>query len=106
SVPRRTIRRRDRRGRGLRGQLVPPDVPLYRTRAQQFDDMVLDAVARLGPRWEAELTGIELAVQEVPEADDLTDDSRPLPLARLVPGATDPRNPARPAPPSPIVLYR
>jgi len=31
---------------------VPPDVPLYRTRAQQFDDMVLDAVARLEPRWE------------------------------------------------------
>ncbi|MGB6612460.1 MAG: peptidase, partial [Trebonia sp.] len=41
--PRRRVRRRDRHGRGLRGRLVPPGVPLYRTRAQQFDDMVLDA---------------------------------------------------------------
>src|ERR1700737_1990371 len=55
-------RRRDRHGRGLRGRLVPPGVPLYRSRAQQFDDMVLDAVARLESRWEAELAGVEFAV--------------------------------------------
>jgi predicted Zn-dependent protease with MMP-like domain len=79
---------------------------LYRTRSQQFDDMVLDAVARLEPRWEAELTGIEFAVQEVPEADELADDSSPLPLARLVPGSADPGDPARPATPSRIVVYR
>ncbi len=105
-VPRRNVRRRDRHGRGLRGRLVPPGVPLYRTRAQQFDDMVLDAVARLEPRWEAELAGIEFAVQEVPEADELADDSGPLPLARVVPGSADPRNPARPATPARIVVYR
>ena len=81
--PRRRIRRRDRHGRGLRGLLVPPGVPLYRTRAQQFDDMVLDAVARLEPRWEAELANVEFAVQEVPEAEELADDSSPLPLARV-----------------------
>ena len=40
-------RRRDRHGRGLRGRLVPPGVPLYRSRAEQFDDLVLEAVARL-----------------------------------------------------------
>jgi hypothetical protein len=38
-------------------------VPSYRTRAQQFDDMVLDAVARLESRWETELEGVEFAVQ-------------------------------------------
>ena len=76
------VRRRDRHGRGVRGRLVPPGVPLYRTRSQQFDDMVLDAVARLEARWEAELAGVEFAVQEVPEADELVDDSVPLPLAR------------------------
>jgi len=81
-------------------------VPLYRTRAQQFDDMVLDAVARLEPRWETELAGIEFAVQEVPEADELADDSSPLPLARLVPGSADPQNPARSATPSRIIVYR
>ena len=105
--PRRRVRRRDRHGRGLRGRLVPPGVPLYRTRAQQFDDLVLDAVARLEPRWETELAGVEFAVQEVPEADELADDSTPLPLARVVPGsAADPGNPGRPATPARIVVYR
>jgi predicted Zn-dependent protease with MMP-like domain len=81
-------------------------VPLYRTRSQQFDDMVLDAVARLESRWEAELTGVEFAVQEVPEADELVDDSVPLPLARTVPGTPNPGDPARPASPARIVVYR
>jgi predicted Zn-dependent protease with MMP-like domain len=81
-------------------------VPLYRTRSQQFDDMVLDAVARLEPRWEAELEGVEFAVQEVPEADELVDDSMPLPLARTVPGTPDSGDPARPATPARIVVYR
>ncbi len=106
SVHGRSIRRRDRRGRGLRGRLVPPDVPLYRTRSQQFDDMVLDAVARLEPRWETELAGVEFAVQEVPEAEELADDSGPLPLARTVPGSADPQDPARPASAARIVVYR
>ena len=100
------IRRRDRHGRGLRGRLVPPAVPLYRTRSQQFDDMVLDAVARLEGRWEAELTGVEFAVQEVPEADELTDDSVPLPLARTAPGSPESTDPARPAAPARIIVYR
>ena len=100
------IRRRDRHGRGLRGRLVPPAVPLYRTRSQQFDDMVLDAVARLEGRWEAELTGVEFAVQEVPEADELTDDSVPLPLARTAPGSPESTDPARPATPARIIVYR
>jgi len=100
------IRRRDRHGRGLRGRLVPPAVPLYRTRSQQFDDMVLDAVARLEGRWEAELAGVEFAVQEVPEADELTDDSVPLPLARTAPGSPESRDPARPATPARIIVYR
>ncbi|HMD94799.1 MAG TPA: metallopeptidase family protein [Trebonia sp.] len=105
-VPGRNVRRRDRRGRGLRGRLVPPGIPLYRTRSQQFDDMVLDAVARLEPRWETELAGVEFAVQEVPEAEELADDSGPLPLSRVVPGSPDPRDSSRPATPSRIVVYR
>ena len=63
------IRRRDRHGRGLRGVLVPPDVPLHRTRAERFDDLVLQAVARLEPQWEAHLSGIEFAVEEIPPAE-------------------------------------
>ena len=68
--------------------------------------MVLDAVARLESRWEAELTGVEFAVQEVPEADELVDDSTPLPLARTIPGSPEHANPARPATPARIVVYR
>lgn len=79
---------------------------MYRTRAQQFDDLVLDAVARLEPRWETELAGVEFAVQEVPEPGELADDSGPLPLARVVPASSDPRDPARPATAARIVVYR
>lgn len=68
--------------------------------------MVLDAVARLEGRWEAELTGVEFAVQEVPEAEELTDDSGPLALSRTVPGTPESRDPVRPATPARIVVYR
>ena len=78
------IRRRDRHGRGLRGVLVPPDVPLHRTRAERFDDLVLQAVARLEPQWEAHLSGIEFAVEEIPPAEaPLNGPHGPVPLSRL-----------------------
>jgi Zincin-like metallopeptidase len=88
SRPERTarIRRRDRHGRGLRGILVQPGVPLYRTRAQRFDDLVLQAVARLEPRWEAHLAGVEFAVEEIPPVGDAA--AGPVPLSRLEPGTS------------------
>jgi predicted Zn-dependent protease with MMP-like domain len=67
-------------------------VPLHRTRAEGFDDLVLQAVARLEPRWEAHLAGVEFAVEEIPPAGDAA--TGPVPLARLEPGS-----PARPAAP-------
>ncbi|MBO0804882.1 MAG: metallopeptidase family protein [Nocardiopsaceae bacterium] len=107
--PPRRVRRRDRHGRGLRGRLVPPGIPLYRTRSQQFDDMVLDAVARLEPRWGNELAGIEFAVQEVPDIDNLADEFGSLPLARVFPGSPgsgDSWGSPRPATTTRIVVYR
>jgi predicted Zn-dependent protease with MMP-like domain len=97
-------RRRDRHGRGLRGRLVPPEIPLYRSRAQQFDDLVLEAVARLEPRWETELSDVEFAVQEVPDADTTGDDG--VPLARIVRGSPDTSDPGHPATGPRIVLFR
>jgi predicted Zn-dependent protease with MMP-like domain len=87
------IRRRDRHGRGLRGALAPPDVPMYRTRTERFDDLVLQAVARLEPQWEAHLSGVEFAVEEIPPLDEAIGGTRgPVPLSRLEPGS--PRSPA------------
>jgi Zincin-like metallopeptidase len=97
------VRRRDRHGRGLRGLLAPPEVPLHRSRAQQFGDLVLEAVARLEPRWESQLAHIEFAVQEVPDSDPPDNALDAVPLARLDPGPEDPADPAH----GPrIVLYR
>src|SRR5947209_18514759 len=112
-TPRRPARsRRDRHGRGLRGRLVPPSVPLSRSRAEQFDDLVLDAVEDLERRWERELAGVEFAVEDVPwvehtsadevvlDADVLDDGS--VPLARVLPAH---REDGRDVPPR-IVVYR
>jgi len=88
------IRRRDRHGRGLRGVLAPQDVPLHRTRAERFDDLVLQAVARLEPQWEAHLSGVEFAVEEIPPPDTPTGIGRgPVPLSRLDPGSAQPPGP-------------
>jgi predicted Zn-dependent protease with MMP-like domain len=97
-------RRRDRHGRGLRGRLVPPEVPLYRSRSQQFDEIVLEAVARLEPRWESELSDVEFAVQEVPDSDIAGAEG--VPLARIVRGSTDTSDPQNPATGPRIVLFR
>jgi predicted Zn-dependent protease with MMP-like domain len=97
--------RRDRHGRGLRGRLVPASVPLARTRAEIFDDLVLDTVESLERRFARELAGVEFAVEEVPpdlnvyDADVLEDGE--VPLARLLPG-----RPGRSTTPPRIVLYR
>ncbi len=88
---------------------MPPTVPLYRSRSQQFDDLVLEAVARLEPRWEAELSDVEFAVQEVPDAEFLSDadmEAGGVPLARIVRGSTDTSDAAHPASGPRIVLFR
>ncbi|TQS46459.1 metallopeptidase family protein [Cryptosporangium phraense] len=99
--------RRDRRGRGMRGRLVPATVPLSRSRAQIFDDLVLDAVEHLEPRWATQLRDVEFAVEDVPpelpsyDSDVLEDGN--VPLARLLPGRDGGRG--RSTPPR-IVVYR
>lgn len=90
--------RRDRRGRGLRGPLLPADVPAWRTRAQRFDDFVLDAVESLPPRFIDQVARIEFAVEDVPPNDPAPWEDRKPALSRLFPA--DRGLPAR------IVLYR
>ena len=98
-------RRRDRHGRGLRGRLVPATVPLARTKAEIFDDLVLDTVETLEHRFAKELAGVEFAVEDVPPElnvydTDVLEDGE-VPLARLLPG-----RPGRQEVAPRIVLYR
>jgi hypothetical protein len=62
-------------------------VPLVRTRAERFDDLVLDAVDRLDRAWHEALAAIDFAVEDVPPEPppDATD---PVPLGRVeeIPG--------------------
>ncbi|MGN8247456.1 metallopeptidase family protein [Cellulomonas soli] len=92
------VRRRDRRGRGPRGPLLPSTLPAYRTRAERFDDLVLDAVEALERRWSRQLDGTEFAVEDVPPSDPAPWEHGGVPLGRYFPA--DAGLPAR------IVLYR
>lgn len=83
--PTAPVRRRDRRGRGLRGPLLPPDLPGFRTRADRFDDLVLDAVERLERRWSRQLEGTEFAVEEVPPSQPAPWEHGGVPLGRYFP---------------------
>ena len=66
--------------------LAPPGVPLHRSRSERFDELVLEAVARLEPRWEAQLSGVEFAVEEIPPPDPPGIGPESVSLARLDPG--------------------
>ncbi|TXJ74066.1 metallopeptidase family protein [Streptomyces lavendulae] len=61
-------RRRDRHGRGMRGPIAPPQVPLAASRAEMFADLVRDSVERLERRW-PQLAEVEFAVLEVPHPE-------------------------------------
>lgn len=83
----------------MRGTLLPPGVPAHSTRAQRFDDLVLDAVEHLDHRWSAELSDVEFAVEDVPPIT-LADDT--VPLARYQPATGRGRG----GTPRRIVVYR
>lgn len=70
----------------MRGPLAPPHVPLALTRAERFDELVLDAVERLERDW-PQLANVELAVEEVPPAETQTWSPEPIPLGQVF-GAT------------------
>jgi predicted Zn-dependent protease with MMP-like domain len=97
----------------LRGLLYPSTVPAAKTRAERFDAMVLEALEPIEQRWGAELTELDLAVDDVPEVDETSPDEVVwqagvladvgVPLAQLVPAGVDPEGlPSR----ARIVLYR
>ena len=85
---RRRKPRRDRRGRGLRTPLAPREVPIARSRAARFDDLVLDAIEDLEQHLPDDLREIEFAIEDVPPAgradfDPETVSDRGVALGRL-----------------------
>ena len=92
-------RRRNRHGRGLRGDLIPPHLAGARTRSERFDEWVLESAQRLERLWGERIQGYQFVVTEIPpRLEELARDRGPIPLG----AGTDPA-PGRPAV---ITVYR
>lgn len=76
---------RDTHGRGLRRPLFPPNTPGYRSRAEHFDELVIDASDRLHRLWSKDWGKLEFGVEEVPPSEP-SPWERGVPLGRLFPG--------------------
>lgn len=97
---------RDRHGRGIRGRVVPPGVPIAASPADRFDRIASEAVEHVEHRWREQLANVEFAVDLVPAVE--VDDANPATdgaieaggvlLAQIVPARGDL--------PTHIVLYR
>lgn len=97
--PRRGARRRDRHGRGIRGPLIAPTLPAWRTRSEKFDDLVADSAARL-VRANPGLKVVEFGVEEIPPSDPSSWEGRTVVVGRYFPADRTTGVPAR------IVVYR
>jgi predicted Zn-dependent protease with MMP-like domain len=91
-------RHRDRHGRGLRGDLLPPHLPGHRSRREEFDDTVLDAARALVERYPRRLEHLQVAVEEVPTSDPAPWEESAVALGRAFPADRD--HPPR------VVLFR
>ncbi|MFH5210929.1 metallopeptidase family protein [Antrihabitans spumae] len=108
-----TSRSVTRRGRGVRGPVLPNTVPAWRTRGEKFDMLVLEAFAPVDARWHERLTKLDIAVDDVPKIRPLDMESvtwpdevvadGPVPLSRLIPAGVDRRGSATRAR---VVLFR
>jgi Zincin-like metallopeptidase len=110
----RSVRRFvSRRGRDMRGPLLPPTVPGWRSRAERFDMAVLEAYEPIERRWQERLSGLDVAVDEIPRISAKDPDSvqwpadvvadGPIALARLIGAGVDTRGSATRAR---VVLFR
>lgn len=67
-IPRRDkAPRRSRHGRSLRGPVIPPSVPAWRTRADKFDDAVASDIAQFRLFLGTKLDHYDFAVLDMPE---------------------------------------
>ena len=84
--------------------MFPHELPVWKSRAEKFDHLVLTAFAPIDARWHKRLTKLDIAVDEVPKIrardpdtvnwpDEVVADG-PVPLSRLVPAGIDRRGAA------------
>ena len=50
----------------MRGPLLPPTVPGWRSRAERFDMAVLEAYEPIERQWQDRVSGLDVAVDEIP----------------------------------------
>ncbi|HEX9177645.1 metallopeptidase family protein [Mycobacterium sp.] len=97
----------------MRGSLLPPTVPGWRSRAERFDMAVLEAYEPIEQRWADRLSALDVAVDEIPRISPKDPDSvqwppevvadGPIALARLISAGVDVRGNSTRAR---IVLFR
>lgn len=97
----------------MRGPLLPPTVPGWRSRAERFDMAVLEAYEPIERRWQERVSTLDVAVDEIPRLAPKDPDSvqwppevvadGPIALARLIAAGVDVRGNSTRAR---IVLFR
>lgn len=78
------VPRRDRHGRGVRGPILPTSVPAWRTRADQFDDMLAWELGAFKAHLGKAMDRYDYAVMDVPGSDPAPWEEG-VPLARFLP---------------------
>ncbi|MBP3037212.1 metallopeptidase family protein [Arthrobacter sp. zg-ZUI100] len=92
-------RRRNRHGRGLRGELVPAHLAGFRSRSERFDLWVLESAQRLERLWGESIQSYQFVVQDIPPGlEELARTGGHIPCAAGAP-AEGPR-------PAVITVYR
>lgn len=80
-------RRRNRHGRGFRGELLPAHLAGSRTRAERFDEWVMESAQRLERLWGEDIQSYQFVVQEIPDGlEELVRQGGSVPLAASAPG--------------------
>lgn len=92
-------RRRNRHGRGLRGELIPAHLAGSRSRSERFDAWVLESAQRLERLWGEDIQTYQFVVQDIPPGlEELAHTGGHIPYAAGTPAA-GPR-------PAVITVYR
>ncbi len=77
-------RRKDRHGRQQHTPISFPALPIWRTRREQFDQMVLNVINNYGEKF-PEVHKIEFGVEEVPPSEPAPWEEHSVALARIFP---------------------